>query len=64
MAGYSDYGPWEETPRWHPWRWFGWSLRRRIKDGPYHPDYDYSFWGYGRPRRVVHQALKEKFDVT
>lgn len=47
--------PWEKTPWWHPYRWFGWDLQR--SDGTsYDPDFE-----YGRSKKVAHEALRDLY---
>lgn len=47
-------GPYEETPRWHPMYWLGWTLRREIDGRPW----DGTWWGYARPRTVARRELE------
>lgn len=61
MPYHTELGAWEDTPKWHPFRWLGWRLRRRYEmNGCGHYD---SWWGYGRPRKVARQELRRLYDT-
>lgn len=55
-VGHED-GPWEETPRWHPYRWFGFDLRQlTLEYGGMS-----KFWIYGRSQRVARDMLRSAY---
>lgn len=49
--------PWEKTPWWHPYRWFGWDLQRSDGNGD-DPEFE-----YGRSKKVAHEALRDLYAV-
>lgn len=58
---WSDVGPWETMPRWHPARLFGFDLWRDVQEdlqGSYH----YKQWGRSKKvaREMLHSAYGEK----
>jgi hypothetical protein len=52
--------PWEQTPWWHPRRWFGYSMRRSVYGDPW----DREYWQYQTYRQRAHEVLREKCDVN
>lgn len=51
-------GPWEETPKWHPYRWlFRCDIRRWVDYNPW----DGAWWEYGRSRKVAHELLRNAY---
>jgi hypothetical protein len=49
--------PYQSTPKWHPFYWIGWKLRRRIHAEPW----DGSWWEYANPKKAARNVLEERY---
>lgn len=54
--------PWEETPWWHPYAWFGLDMRQRIRFDQINGDRESCWWHYGRSRKLAHELLRRTYD--
>lgn len=57
MMGEIKEFSYEPTPRWHPMRWMGWSVRRWIECTPW----DGCWWEYARPKTAARNVLEERY---
>lgn len=53
--------PWQKTPWWHPYRWFGYDIRKRYYF--FWPISNEMEWVYRNSQEEARKTLKYLFDV-